>query len=66
MGIENAEVQLLANALYKIRLLLSSYLGSENDAPIDVRIAAHLAYAWHNEASALIAGDGFDMDVALR
>lgn len=63
---DDAETKLIANALYEIRLLLSSYLGSENDAPPDVRFAAHLAYALHNEALALAAGTGFDVKDALR
>lgn len=40
----DVETKLIASALYEIRLLLGSYLGSENEAPADVRIAAHLAY----------------------
>lgn len=63
---DDAETKLIANALYEIRLLLSSYLGSENDAPPGVRFAAHLAYALRNEASALAAGTGFDVTAALR
>lgn len=62
----DAETKLIASALCEIRLLLGSYLGSENDAPADVRIAAHLAYALHNEASALAAGSGFDVSAALK
>jgi hypothetical protein len=57
MSIDNAEASLIANDLYKIRLLLSSYLGSKNDAPLDVRLAAHIAYALHSEASILIDGN---------
>lgn len=65
MDSERTHAQLIANALYEIRLLLSSYVGSRNDAPIDVRIAAHLAYALHNEALALSEGKGFDVASAL-
>lgn len=63
---EDQEKKLIANALYEIRLVLSSYIGSENDAPPEVRFAAHLAYALHNEALALAAGTGFDVNCALR
>lgn len=63
---DDAETKLIANALYEIHLRLSSCLGSENDAPPDVRFAAHLAYALHNEALALAAGTGFDVKEALR
>jgi hypothetical protein len=62
----DTETKLIANALYEIRVLLSSYLGSENNAATDVRVAAHLAYALHNEALALAAGTGFDVNAALR
>jgi hypothetical protein len=63
---ENAERKLIADALYEIGLLLRAYLGSENSAPNDVRMAAHLAYALHNEASALATGTGFDISAALK
>lgn len=66
MSIDKTEVRLIANALYEIRLLLSPYLGSENDASRDVRLAAHLAYALHNEAAALIDSEKFDVEAALR
>ncbi|MYM27437.1 hypothetical protein GTP58_03785 [Duganella sp. CY15W] len=66
MSIDNIEARLIANALYEIRLLLSPYLGSENDAPRDVRLAAHLAYALHSEAAALIDSGKFDLEAALR
>jgi hypothetical protein len=62
----DAETKLIASALYEIRLLLASYLGSENEAPTDVRLAAHLAYALHNEASALAVGMSFDVSTALQ
>jgi hypothetical protein len=62
----DAETKLIASALYEIRLLLASYLESENEAPTDVRLAAHLAYALHNEASALAAGISFDVSTALQ
>lgn len=48
----DAETKIIAKALSEIRLLLSSYLGSENEGPLDVRFAAHLAMPctakpWH-------------------
>lgn len=61
----DAEARIIAGALHEIRLLLSVCLGSENEAPAEVRFAAHLAYALHNEALASIAGSGFDIDAAL-
>lgn len=66
MEIDNAEALLLASALYEIRLLPSPYLGSEVDAPMEVRMAAYLAYALQNEALAITERSNFDIDVALR
>jgi hypothetical protein len=60
------EVKVLAQAIYEIRLLLSHHLGSEIDADLSVRIAAHLAYALHNDALAVIEGNGFDVAEAVR
>jgi hypothetical protein len=56
---------LLAAALYEVRLLLASYLGSANTAELPVRVAAHLAYALHNDALAVLEGKPFQVDAAL-
>jgi hypothetical protein len=57
----------VALALFQIRVLLSGYLGSQHDGDIGVRQAAHLAYALHNEALALVEGGTFDAEaVNLR
>jgi hypothetical protein len=61
-----AEEKILAHAIQEIRQLLSPYLGSENKGPLEVRVAAHLAYALHNEAIALIEGSNFDVEAALK
>jgi len=66
MNNNSAEARLLANALYEIRLLLSPYIGTEVDAPEEVRMAAHLAYALHSEALATTEGRSFEIDAALR
>jgi hypothetical protein len=66
MSKEMAEVRLLASALYEISVLLGSYLGSDNEAPMDVRVAAHIAYALHNEALAVAGGENFDLAAALK
>ncbi len=44
--------RLLALALLEIRTLLADYLGTDVDASMSVRVAAHMAYALHNEAEA--------------
>lgn len=57
--------QLLAFALYEIRLLLAHYLGSGEDTDPSVRAAAHLAYALHNQASVALQGGEFDPAEAI-
>lgn len=47
-------------------LLLAGHLGTEGASPIEVRVAAHLEYALHNEALALAEGASFDIDAALK
>lgn len=59
------QAKLLAQALYDIRELLGGYLGSQSNAELPIRIAAHLSYALHNEALALIEGRTFDLNEAL-
>ena len=65
MESEKNQNKLIALALYEIRLLLSSKLGSENDADKSTRVAAHLSYALHNEALAVIEGKDFNIEEAL-
>jgi hypothetical protein len=57
----------VALALYQIRVLLSGYLGSDNGAAeISVRQAAHLAYALHNEALAIVEGGSFSAEAVAQ
>ena len=60
------EEKILAKAVCEIRLLLSGYLGSNLDADPSVRIAAHLAYALHNDALAVLEGNGFSAEESLK
>jgi hypothetical protein len=55
------ESKMLAQANYEIRVLLSGYLGLQNEKDPVVCRAAHLAYALHNEALAIIEGGAFDV-----
>ena len=55
------QTKILALAIYEIRTLLSSYLGSNNSGDLAVRQAAHLAYALHNQALAVIDGESFNV-----
>ncbi|MEJ2790970.1 MULTISPECIES: hypothetical protein [unclassified Pseudoxanthomonas] len=52
--------QVLAFAVYEIRLLLAHHLGSDDTPDPAVRAAAHLAYALHNHADAVLHGGTFD------
>lgn len=58
--------KLLAKALCEIRLLLSGYVGSSVGAEMSVRVAAHIAYALHNEALAVCDGKTFDLAGAVK
>lgn len=68
MGFDQSEVHRkgVALALYQIRILLSDYLGSEATGDLSVRQAAHLAYALHSEALALLEGGSLDADAVTR
>jgi hypothetical protein len=60
------QIKVLAFALYEMRLLLSGYLGSDNPGDHPVRVAAHLAYALHNQAyAAWQHGEPFDANSAI-
>lgn len=65
MEADTVQAKVLAQAVYELRLLLASYLGSDCDAPPHLRQAAHLAYALHNQAEAVLAGQSFDVEAAL-
>ncbi|GFM82597.1 hypothetical protein PSCICN_32890 [Pseudomonas cichorii] len=58
------QTKLLALALLEIRGGLADYLGSDVDAPISVRVAAHIAYALHNEAEAAYNNADFQIEHA--
>ncbi|NMY71883.1 hypothetical protein [Pseudomonas sp. WS 5414] len=58
--------RLLALALLEIKLLLVDYLGSAVDAPMSVRVAAHIAYALHNEAESVYTNADFALDGASQ
>ncbi|WP_460064405.1 hypothetical protein [Pseudomonas sp. S2_H08] len=58
--------RLLALALLEIKILLVDYLGSVVDAPTNVRVAAHIAYALHNEAEAVYTNADFALDGASQ
>jgi hypothetical protein len=58
--------QVLAFAVYEIRMLLAHHLGSGDTSDPAVRAAAHLAYSLHNEAEAVLRGGRFDPQFAIQ
>ena len=60
------QVQILAFAVYEIRLLLAHHLGNGDTTDSPVRDAAHLAYALHNQADAILRGGAFDPQQAME
>ncbi|MDU8647318.1 MULTISPECIES: hypothetical protein [Pseudomonas syringae group] len=61
------QIKLLALTLLEIKTLLADYLGRDVDAPMSVRVAAHMAYALHNEAEAVYSNADFEIaDASLK
>ena len=58
--------RVLAQAICEIRLLLAGYLGSQNEAALDVRQAAHLAYSLHNVALGVVSGEAVNLSAAVH
>ena len=63
--IDELHAKVLAQAIYEIRLLLGDYLDEETGVDPEVRQAAHLAYALHNEALQVLSGGSFDIPASL-
>lgn len=66
MSEHSEEAKVLALAVFEIRVLLADYLGSENKGDLPVRQAAHLAYALHNQALAVLEGKSFNVVEAIN
>jgi hypothetical protein len=58
--------QILAFALFELRLLLSGHLTPSAGGEPSVQAAAHLAYALHNQALAVLEGKSFDPAQAVE
>jgi len=58
--------EILAFAVYELRLLLAGELGGNASAQPAIRAAAHLAYALHNHALAVLEGNAFDSAEAIE
>ena len=66
MNANSDQIKILAFAVYQLRLLLAGHLGSDANTDPSVRAAAHLAYALHNQALAVLEGRSFDLTEALE
>jgi len=64
---KDAQIKILALAVYELRLLLSHHLGSEEQESQAEALSAHLAYSLHNDALAIIENreEDFDIDKTL-
>ena len=62
-----SQAEVLALAVLEIRQLLGGELGVtvNTETPAHIRHAAHLAYAIHNEALAVLSGGDFNPENAL-
>ena len=60
------QIKTFAFILYESRLLLAGHLGSDAPGDVAVRNAAHLTYALHNQALAVLDGQSFNMEEAQR
>jgi len=63
---QEIQLKILAFAVYELRLLLSGHLGSTSESEPSDRAAAHLAYALHNQALAVLEGGSFDPSEAVE
>lgn len=66
MTVTIEQAKILAFAVYELRLLLAEHLGSDAKAEPSVRAAAHLSYALHNQALAVLEGKSFSPNEALK
>ncbi len=60
------QAKILAFAVFELRLLLAGHLGSNAVSEPSVRAAAHLAYALHNQALAVLEGRQFNPTEAIE
>jgi len=58
--------KILAFALFELRLLLAGHLGPESNSEPAIKAAAHLAYALHNQAIAVLEGKSFNPTEAIE
>lgn len=68
MDKKDAQVKILAQAVYELRILLSNHLGNKDKEELREAVSAHLAFALHNDALAIIEDrpNDFDIDEAIK
>jgi hypothetical protein len=66
MSVQSANEKILALAVFELRVLLSSHINDGSSEQTPVSVAAHLAYALHNQALAVLRGETFDITDALE
>jgi len=66
MAATTDQAKILAFAVFELRLLLAGHLGSNAVGEPSVRAAAHLAYALHNQALAVLEGRQFNPTEAIE
>ena len=63
METKDEQIKILAQAVFEIRVLLSHHLGDIHKPASSEKSAAHLAYALHNDALAIIEDRPLDFKV---
>jgi hypothetical protein len=68
MDSKDAQLKIMAQAVYELKGLLSDYLGNRSPKTQCESVSAHLAYALHNEALAIIEDrpEDFNLDDAIN
>lgn len=66
MSLQSANEKILALAVFELRVLLSSHVDDGAPEQTHINVAAHLAYALHNQALAVLEGKTFDVENALE
>lgn len=63
MSNKDVQIKILAQAIYELKHLLDGYLGSTDKKFLSEAVSAHLTYALHNEALAILENRPEDFDI---
>ena len=68
MDKKDVQIRILAQAVYELKHLLNDHLGSTDKSLLSETVSAHLAYALHNEALAILENrpEDFDIEKAIE